>query len=146
MYGHQQTISSLEHLGPIIEAEIYSSESSFLNIKNNHSIDTFSKVKLLIDTGSNISGLDRQFIQRLQLTRYNEHATVNGVGGTHQLRCYRCILYLPIFETKALPIDVVEGDYRNSPYHGVIGRDVLRFCSFTYDGRSNTFELAAVDF
>ncbi len=145
MYGFQQTISSLEHQGPVIEAEIHTDEISFLSIKNHQGYDVYSKVKLLIDTGSNISGLDRHYIKRLQLNEYNELATVDGMGGLYQLKRYRCILYLPIFRDKALPIDVVEGDYANAPYHGVIGRDVLRFCSFTYDGWSNTFKLIAID-
>jgi hypothetical protein len=145
MYGFQQTIPSLEYHGPIIEAEVHTNELSFLSIKNHQGYDVYSKVKLLIDTGSNISGLDRQYISRLQLSAYADTATVDGMGGLYELRRYRCILYLPIFRDKALPIDVVEGDYSHSPYHGVIGRDVLRFCSFTYDGWSNTFKLMAID-
>lgn len=146
MYGQTQTTSSLEHFGAIVEAEIHTNASSFLNIKNNQGIDRFSKVKLLIDTGSNISGLDRRFIHSLRLPRYHEAAPVEGVGGMHLLHRYRCILYLPIFESKALPIDVLEGNYRHSPYQGVLGRDVLRFCHFTYNGLDNSFHLTAVDF
>ncbi|HAI84074.1 MAG TPA: hypothetical protein DCL43_10420 [Chitinophagaceae bacterium] len=145
MYGFQQTIPSLEDVGPIIEAEVHSNEDTFLNIKNLQSAEPFCKVNLLIDTGSNISGLDKRFIRQLQLSKYVDSAHVGGVGGMHELARYKGILYLPIFQNKALPIDVIEGDYANAPYDGIIGRDVLRFCSFTYDGWSNTFKLMAID-
>jgi len=145
MYGFQQTIPSLEDVGPIVEAEVHTSGESFLNIKNNYAKNEFSTVKLLIDTGSNISGLDRRFIKTLALQKYHSFASVDGVGGVHELSRYKCVLYLPIFQDKALPIDVIEGNYTNAPYDGIIGRDVLRFCSFTYDGWSNTFKLMAID-
>lgn len=145
MYGFQQTVVSLEDVGPIVDAEVHTDANSFLNVKNSAGSEAYSKVKLLIDTGSNISGLDKRFIRSLRLSRYHLSATVDGVGGLHELSRYKCILYLPIFQDKALPIDVIGGDYENAPYDGIIGRDVLRFCSFTYDGWSNTFKLMAVD-
>jgi hypothetical protein len=145
MYGLQKTMESLEDLGPVVEAEVHSSEQSFLNIKNFHTSESFSKVRLLIDTGSNISGLDRRVIKHLGLEKYTLSATVDGVGGLHELSRYKCVLYLSIFQDKALPIDVIEGNYENAPYQGIIGRDVLRFCSFTYDGWSNTFKILAID-
>ncbi|MEN9598843.1 MAG: hypothetical protein RL596_1154 [Bacteroidota bacterium] len=145
MQGLQLTISSLQDHGPVVEAEIHTDEETFLSIKNNNGYNKFSTVKLLIDTGSNISGIDKNIINRLQLNRYKDDATVDGVGGRHEFKLYRCILYLSIFREKALPIDVIEGDYSNAPYDGVIGRDVLRYCSFAYDGWSDTFKLVAVD-
>lgn len=145
MHGIQITIPTLQDSGPIIEAEIYRDDASFLSIKNLQSAEIFCKAKLLIDTGSNISGLDIKIIKQLKLKQYKDDATVDGVGGLHELKFYKAILYLPIFQQQALPIDIVEGNYSNSPYDGIIGRDVLRFCSFVYDGWSNTFKLVAVD-
>ncbi len=145
MKGLQFTLPTLLDDGPIIEAEIHTNDKTFISIKNNNGNDTYCSVKLLIDTGSNISGLDTSFIQRLKLKRYKGNAQVDGVGGMHDVKLYRCILYLPIFGERAMPIDVVEGNYNNSPYDGVIGRDVLKYCSFTYDGWSNTFKLIAID-
>lgn len=145
MHGIQLTIPTLQDFGPIIDAEIHSNEQAFLNLKNLHTDIAYSSVKLLIDTGSNISGLDKRIIENLQLRQYMEGASVDGVGGIHQLKLFRGILYLPIFQERALPFDVVEGDYSNSPYDGIIGRDVLKYCSFVYDGWSNTFKLVAVD-
>ncbi|HAK10994.1 MAG TPA: hypothetical protein DIW54_05235 [Chitinophagaceae bacterium] len=145
MHGLQLTIPTLQDHGPIVEAEVHTDEDSFLSTKNFNAINTYCKVRLLIDTGSNVSGLDQHFIRQLKLSPYKDDATVDGVGGLHALKIYRTILYIPIFQDKALPIDVVEGNYANSPYDGIIGRDVLRFCSFVYDGWSNTFKLVAVD-
>jgi hypothetical protein len=52
----------LEH-GPVVEAEIFPDEAAFLKNKNFGTRENFVKVRLLIDTGSNISGLDIQHIQ-----------------------------------------------------------------------------------
>jgi hypothetical protein len=132
--------------GPIARGEIYFDEYSFLSTKNNHSFCPYAKVKLLIDTGSNISGIDSRIIEKLNLSRYEDHSEVNGVGGIHTLPRYRCVLFLSVFGMKGLPIDVIEGDFKESPYDGIIGRDVLQFCSFTYHGPSNTYELNAQNF
>ncbi|MCU0374721.1 MAG: retropepsin-like domain-containing protein [Chitinophagaceae bacterium] len=132
--------------GPIVSAEIHLDENSFLLNKNMQGFAPFAKVKLLVDTGSNISGIDRRIIHGLKLSQYQDNSEVNGVGGTHSLSRFRCILFLKIFGMKGLPLDVLEGDYSNSPYDGIIGRDVLQFCSFEYHGPSNSFELQAINF
>ncbi|HMP94047.1 MAG TPA: aspartyl protease family protein [Phnomibacter sp.] len=132
--------------GPLLEAEVYQNEFSFLAVKNNLANSPFAKVKLMVDTGSNISGLDRSIIQRLQLSQYTDRALVDGVGGMHSTGRYKCILFLPIFGSKGLPLDVLEGHFTQGNYHGVIGRDVLQYCRFVYNGPQNQFELTAIDF
>ncbi|HSF45795.1 MAG TPA: retropepsin-like aspartic protease [Chitinophagaceae bacterium] len=131
--------------GALIDAEIYQSERSFLKEKNQEP-GRITRVKMLIDTGANISGLDRGLIDRLQLAHYSEKTFVDGAGGLTSLNRYRCVLYLDIFKQKALPLDILEGHFENSPYDGIIGRDVLRFCNMHYDGPSNCFRLSAPDF
>lgn len=133
--------------GPVVEAEIFSDEETFLKLKNFGTPETFSIVKLLIDTGSNISGLDRSIIRFLSLKGYQgTEEWVHGEGGSWQVKRYGCVLYLPIFKKKALSIDVLEGNYSTAPYDGIIGRDVLRFCDFHYDGVRNMFTLTAKGF
>lgn len=132
--------------GAMVETEIYPSEMVFLEHKNRFSGKPMVKVNMLLDTGSNISGLDRNLIDHLQLPLYSEKASVDGAGGLISLNLYRCVLYLNIFRHKALPIDIVEGRFGNSPYQGVIGRDVLQFCHMHYDGPSNSFRLSAPGF
>ena len=131
--------------GALIEAEIYQNERSFLKHKNREA-GQVTRVKMLIDTGANISGLDRGLIDMLQLAHYSEKTFVDGAGGLASLNRYRCVLYLDIFKQKALPLDILEGRFDNSPYDGIIGRDVLRFCNMHYDGPSNCFRLSAPDF
>jgi predicted aspartyl protease len=131
--------------GALIDAEIYQSERSFLKLKNREPVSV-TRVKMLIDTGANISGLDRGLIDMLQLPHYSEKSFVDGAGGLTSLNRYRCVLYLDIFKQKALPLDILEGRFENSPYDGIIGRDVLRFCNMHYDGPSNCFRLSAPDF
>jgi hypothetical protein len=136
----------LEH-GPIIEAEIFSSEEAFLRLKNFGTTENYARVRLLIDTGSNISGLDRSYIQKLQLNSiHGDEEWADGPGGMWRVKRYACILYLPIFDTKGLQIEVLEGDYNHTHIHGVVGRDILQYCHFHYDGRNNLFRLEAKEF
>ncbi len=134
----------LDH-GPLVEAEIFSNVSSFLNIKNNKGFEKYSRVKLLIDTGSNISGLDKNIIDQLSLVQYMGDDIVNGVGGSYAIKRYSCILFLPIFKDKGLPIDILGGEYQDAPFQGILGRDVLQFCHFIYDGKNDKYTISAAD-
>ena len=133
--------------GPVIEAEIFPDVDAFLKLKNFGTPESFAPVKLLVDTGSNISGLDYSIIAALQLPSYSDSEEwVHGQGGSWQVERYGCVLYLPIFRKKALTIEVLGGNYKESSIDGVIGRDVLRFCELRYDGVKNAFSLAAKGF
>lgn len=133
--------------GPLVKAEIFPNEQSFLMTKNDmEGNGKVANVTLLLDTGSNISGLDQRIIERLQLKHYAEKSFVDGVGGRTSLNRYKCILYIDIFGNKALPIDILEGQFEDSPYDGIIGRDVLQFCRFEYNGPANSFTLIAPGF
>jgi hypothetical protein len=138
--------ASLFAKGAVVETEIYPSERVFLDHKNHNAKKKGAKVKMLVDTGSNISGLDRKLIDMLQLPSYEDKASVDGAGGIASLSLFRCVVYMNIFKSKALPIDIVEGNFENAPYHGILGRDVLQFCTFHFDGPSNCFRLAAPGF
>ena len=138
---------TLLNFGPLVQAEIFPNEQSFLTLKNGMEGEKkYARVKLLLDTGSNISGLDRRIIEQLQLRHYAEKSFVEGAGGRTSLNRYKCILYIDVFGNKALPMDILEGQFEESPYDGILGRDVLRFCKLQYDGPSNQFSLSAPDF
>jgi hypothetical protein len=138
---------NLLETGPVVEAEIFASEEAFLKFKNYGTPESFARVKLLVDTGSNISGLDHNIIKMLQLSSYADTEDwVQGQGGSWQVLRYSCVLYLPIFKKKALTFDVLGGNFHGSHYDGVLGRDVLRFCEFKYDGIKNIFLLTAKGF
>jgi hypothetical protein len=138
--------SSLYARGPLVDVEIFASEQSFLKYKNGeHSIPGLN-ARMLVDTGSNISGLHRSLIENLQLPMYRERVMIDGAGGMFSLSRFRCVIYMGIFGQKALPIDIVEGDFEQSEYDGVLGRDVLRHCKMEFDGPSNAFRLSAPGF
>lgn len=146
MYTQQFIIAGIDDYGPLVEAEIHTDENKFLVQKNINQYQTFRKVKLLIDTGSSISGLDISIIKQLKLPEYSELAEIDGAGGVFNLKRHNCILYLKIFGKKGLPIDVIEGDYSNTIYDGIIGRDVLKYCLLEYDGPSEKYTLKAIEF
>jgi len=133
--------------GPVVEANIFPDERTFLDLAGRRSaLPRLPKLRMLVDTGANISALHVDIIQRLQLPLYSERTTVEGAGGAATLNRYRCVLHLPAFGRKGLPIDILEGSFDDSPYEGVIGRDVLRYCKLTYDGLGNSFRLTAPGF
>lgn len=146
MYTQQFIIDGIDDYGPLVEAEIHTDEDKFLVQKNINQYQHFRKVKLLIDTGSSISGLDKRIIQQLILPEYSELAEIDGAGGVFNLKRFKCVLYLKIFGNKGLPIDVIEGDYCNTIYDGIIGRDVLRYCFLEYDGPKEKYTLKAIEF
>lgn len=137
---------SLYARGPLVDVEIFASERSFLKHKNGEQSIPGLKTTMLVDTGSNISGLHRSLIESLQLPVYKEKVMIDGAGGMFSLDRFRCVIYMGIFGQKALPIDIVEGDFEQSEYDGVLGRDVLRHCKMEFDGPSNAFRLSAPGF
>lgn len=139
--------NNLADYGPVVEAEIFPDVNAFLKMKNFGTPETFAPVKLLVDTGSNISGLDYNIISALQLPSYSDtEEWVQGQGGTWQVKRFGCVLYLPIFGKKALKIEVLGGNYKEASIDGVMGRDVLRFCELRYNGVKNAFSLVAKGF
>lgn len=147
MVNETLTYFNLVETGPVIEAEIFASEDAFLKFKNYGTPESFARVSLLIDTGSNISGLDHSIIKLLQLSPYTgSEEWVQGQGGNWQVLRYNCVLYLPIFKKKALTFEVLGNSFKGSNYNGVLGRDILRFCEFKYDGLKNSFSLTAKGF
>lgn len=139
--------NALLEVGPVVEAELFASEEAFLRFKNYGCPESFAKVRLMVDTGSNISGLEKGIIKMLNLTPYKETEDwVYGQEGSWQTVRYKSVLYLPIFKNKALSFDVLGGNFNASPYDGILGRDVLRFCEFKYDGIKNVFSLTAKGF
>ena len=133
--------------GPVVEARIFRDERTFMALSGNrHMMPGHPRFRMLVDTGSNISALHIDIIHQLQLPLYADRITVEAAGGPATLNRYRCVLHLPAFGRKGLPIDILEGRFDGSPYEGVIGRDVLRFCKITYDGLSNRFRLTAPGF
>ena len=64
------TTENLLEQGPVIEAELFPDEASFLKLKNFGTAEPHARVRLLVDTGSNISGIDRSLINVLSLAPY----------------------------------------------------------------------------
>lgn len=133
---------SLLDTGAVIVANIFATENDADRFNRNEATAHAASVKLLIDTGSNISGLDKKIIRILQLVPYPSSELVDGVGGLQVVTRYQSYLQLPSFVNKLMMIDLLEGDFNYSPYDGVIGRDVLQYFHFEYDGLNNQFRLS----
>lgn len=131
----------LLHTGAVIEATIFATEKSTTTQQQAPAIS--ATAKLLIDTGANISGLDKKIIQHTGLIAYPSSELVDGVGGLQVVSRYKAYLQIPSVNSNLMSIDLLEGDFCYSPYDGVIGRDVLQYFHFEYDGINNRFLLSA---
>jgi len=132
--------------GPIVLAEVYPDRKTFIDLKNAKADVDHYTIKLLIDTGADKTSLDIRIIKKLNLIKGNE-ATVIGHSNESALKNqYDCLLYMGIFKTIALPINVLDHNYegQNVGFDGVLGRDLLKYFSFVYDGWNSTFKLTSI--
>lgn len=131
----------LLHSGAVIVATIYATEKS--SSAQQHKKAITATANLLIDTGANISGLDKKIIHHTGLIAYPASELVDGVGGLQVVSRYKAYLQIPSVNSNLMSVDLLEGDFSYSPYDGIIGRDVLQYFHFEYDGINNCFQLSA---
>ena len=95
---------------------------------------------LLLDTGAEISCIDKDIVQKLELQPTGS-ANVNtpSTGSqSHQCFCYDVDIVVPVPTSSALKhipaVPVIEADFSIQGHQGLIGRDILKEFRFTYSG------------
>lgn len=117
--------------GPIVDAELADPK---------YPQGTIVRVRMLVDTGAELSVVPRDVIDALGLPRTRE-IEIAGVVPRAFAWCpvFRVVLHVGggafDVEVAALPRDEVSG--------GIIGRDVLSHLVFTYDGPRGVFAFGA---
>ena len=117
--------------GPVVDAEVADPDRAQGDAL---------QVRMLVDTGAELSVLPRDVIDALGLPRRRE-VEIAGVVPRAFMWCpvFRVVLHLAggafEIEVAALPRDEVAG--------GIVGRDLLSHLVFTYDGPRGTFVVSS---
>jgi hypothetical protein len=112
-------------------------------------VPTPIEVVALIDTGAECSAVSPTVVSRLGLPLVTARLTnAPGLGGLSitPIRDASFILLHPdrrrSLHLNVWDIEVVELDIAAAGCDAVIGRDILARCTFTYNGRTNSFSLS----
>ena len=148
---------STEHptvIGPALVMQ-YSGPLMTVDIWNPDQADFLGPVSgiALIDTGANLSAIDRSLVQRLNLQRTGVEKTIRGSDGqrsvhpTYRVRFSFPGTRLPDYETReaaeqglAASQPFIPADMKGE-FIGLLGRDFLRFYLLTYNGHTAEFTL-----
>lgn len=146
---------------PILNGHLTSSDGAFIAVRITPTRQDLARrrrsgqvapqaeeVSALVDTGAEVSCIDRAVANRLGLVpkQYGTmHAPVVG-GGTfapfYEIEFTVPHPTTPVAQFLVIPdLDVAEIDLGGLGYDAVLGRDVLASCVLIYDGVSNSFIL-----
>jgi hypothetical protein len=104
--------------------------------------------QFLIDTGASSTVIDRRLVQALGLTATNTVQCHTAGGGNPQnFNQYDVGLILPLPSAPhahilRITIPVLESDFTQQGFDGLIGRDVLSQCLFAYNGPGGHIAIA----
>jgi hypothetical protein len=105
-------------------------------------------MRLLIDTGASMVGLDRNAIRPLGLAPTGVaavHTPSTAAAAPHSTNQYDVSLIVPPHVGPPLvlgAIPVLEGDFGHQRIDGLLGRDVLSLCTLIYNAPAGGFTLA----
>lgn len=103
-------------------------------------------VEALIDTGSHMSGVDVLVLDRIDRRQIDAIAFINSMGELTEKSPYVRLTSVTVHlgtDQKVFPtFRVLEFEfYEEEPTRAIIGRDLLAFFGFIYDGQGKTFIL-----
>ena len=100
----------------------------------------------LVDTGSNISVINRHVIDTLRLSstgNANVRSVNSGVDFESRDTYDVCLAFAkPMVTAMHANLRVVEGSFSGRNFNAIIGRDILCKCLFFYNGPDRTFSLS----
>lgn len=134
-------VPDLWAVGPIIEIIIFPPAPVFHQLKVDKKIIPSKKVIALIDTGATSSCINDAIAQELNLIIRNVINVGTPAGVTSQ-PTYDVGFALPnLTQQNILPMQVLGADLSGQPYQALLGRDILRMCTFVYNGWDNSYQL-----
>ena len=98
----------------------------------------------LIDTGASCTSIDSSVLRQLAIpstgtTQVHTPSTQAGVPHVANLYDISLILVHPLITRTFTAVPVTESQLIHQGIQALIGRDILSWCLFTYDGVSKTF-------
>jgi hypothetical protein len=105
------------------------------------------KIRALIDTGASCTSIDPSVLKVLGVVSTGVipiHTPSTVSGKPHLANQFDASLVLPhpLITRTFFAVPVIESALTHQGIQALLGRDILRFCLFAYDGEAQTFCLA----
>lgn len=123
--------------GPMIEVYV-GSVGSIIDLENQiiKDISKAERIKALIDTGSNRTMISEAVAERLQLKSTGIDSANTAINERFEANIYK--VDFVILDCNAIAdLEVRSANLTGREFECLIGRDVLSFAKFEYDGKSN---------
>ncbi|HOW39511.1 MAG TPA: retropepsin-like aspartic protease [Bacteroidales bacterium] len=131
---------NIQIAGPVIEVIIVPPKPVADDLKSKGLKVPAQKTIALIDTGASCTCIDRTIAQALSLVSH-DIKNVLTAGGEDMQCLYDAGVILPLAQNAIFPVQVLEAKLEKQPYKVLIGRDILKTCTFIYNGWDNSFTL-----
>jgi predicted aspartyl protease len=97
------------------------------------------KMKALLDTGASVTVISKKFADFCKLLQTNEGSEITAVGATHRCGEHAGAVSFPGTNLRSFDsIRIVSAVFAKERYYAIlIGRDILRNWTITFDGRFN---------
>jgi len=140
MSVYYNQVENLHNIGPIIEVIVYPPQPVFQDLKSKNLNIPYAKIIGLIATGASHSCIDYNVAEQVELIPRDilEVATPSGLS-KHPV--FDAGFSLPNSRKSIIPIHVFGSNLTTQLYQALIGRDILRFCTFIYNGWNNSYQL-----
>ncbi len=102
----------------------------------------FIRAQMLVDTGASGSAIDRAFIHELGLLPTGAISIATPSHDSHEVLTYDIDLVMEENRFIIQDIQVFATGLNNQGIQGLLGRDVLQYMLFIYNGYSGNFTLA----
>lgn len=149
VFWDQQTGGYLQTEGPIIAVEISMPQQlETWCLQNNLSVPAPVAGYALVDTGASISGIHRPILDQLSLVPIDEIPVAGATGANDHAPVYPARVSFPGINLTDFPMSRVVGNELNYQTPGgknvimLLGRDVLQYFTFIYNGTFNQIVLA----
>jgi len=96
------------------------------------------RVRALLDTGASVTVINRVLAESCKLFQTSEGSEITAIGATHRCGEHAGAMSFPDTGLRSLdPIRIVSAVFmKERSYACLIGRDILRNWTVTFDGRS----------
>jgi hypothetical protein len=101
-------------------------------------------IRALIDTGASCTGIDSTILKALGVpttgtTPCHTPSTKDGQPDIKNQFDVGLMLVHPLLTRTFFAVAVIESELRHQGIHAILGRDILAWCLFTYDGQTQNF-------
>jgi hypothetical protein len=92
----------------------------------------------LLDTGASVTVISKHFANYCRLFQTNEGSEITAIGATHRCGEHAGSISFPDTKLRSFdPIRIVSADFPKERHYAIlIGRDILRNWTISFDGRS----------